>query len=311
LQEFDIFAGDDHFHAAAAHDRPLPGSAKKDAVGQFFALNLKTQALIHLAVAKQDIKHNEPDARLLKRLPTEDLRQGAPKGRKVIYVWDRAGIDFRQWHKAKKSAGIYMVSREKSNMLLDCIGLNSWDAHDPVNAGVTADEIVGTSCGVALRRVTYHCPLRNETFGFITTENTVRPGIIAHLYRMRWNIEKVFDELKNKLGEKKAWATSPGAKCVQALLLCLTYNLMVLCEDILQKKHKITNKAETKRRADRLAKERERLAKQKRQVPQLVAAFQSLTVRSVKFIRWLRTQLFDRRSHEPHLASLEHVFATL
>ena len=34
-------------------------------------------------------------------------------------------------------------------------------------------------------------------------ESSVPPGVIAHLYKMRWDIEKSFDEVKNKLGEKK------------------------------------------------------------------------------------------------------------
>ena len=34
----------------------------------------------------------------------------------------------------------------------------------------------------------------------------------AGLYRWRWQIEKVFDCLKNKLNEKKSWAASPTAK---------------------------------------------------------------------------------------------------
>jgi len=31
----------------------------------------------------------------------------------------------------------------------------------------------------------------------LVQELTLPPGLIAHLYRLRWNIEKVFDELKN------------------------------------------------------------------------------------------------------------------
>jgi len=41
---------------------------------------------------------------------------------------------------------------------------------------------------------------------------------------MRWDVEKVFDELKNKLGEKQAWATSKNAKTMQATFLCIAHN---------------------------------------------------------------------------------------
>ena len=72
--------------------------------------------------------------------------------------------------------------------------------------GVLGDELVSTSQGVSVRRVRYYCAQRGEVFSFLTNECTLPPGVIAHLYRLRWEIEKTFDELKNKLGETKAWA---------------------------------------------------------------------------------------------------------
>ena len=58
------------------------------------------------------------DTRALKRLDTETLRKSAPKGRKVVYVWDKAGIDFLQWFEWKHAGGIYFVSREKKDNCL-------------------------------------------------------------------------------------------------------------------------------------------------------------------------------------------------
>jgi len=64
-------------------------------------------------------------------------------------------------------------------------------------------------------------------------------------------------------------------------------------------------------RAQRLDKECKRLAKEKADLPLLVRAFQRLTVRSVKFIRWLRVQLFARLHHGPDIAALRFLYATL
>lgn len=38
------------------------------------------------------------------------------------------------------------------------------------------------------------------------------PGLIAYLHKVRWDIEKIFDQVKNKLAEKKSWATSETAR---------------------------------------------------------------------------------------------------
>ena len=162
-----------------------------------------------------------------------------------------------------------------------------------------------------MRRVRYRCVLRGEEFSFLTSECTLPPGVIAHLYRLRWEIEKTFDELKNKLGETKAWASSANAKTMQAHFLCLAHNLMILCEAQLERAHGVRNEAELARRAQRLEKEAQRLAGENRTLPMLVRALQRLTVRSVKFIRWLRVQLFARPRHEPDLATLRQLYATL
>ena len=97
-------------------------------------------------------------------------------------------------------------------MALQVMGNQAWDQADPINHGVLQDELVGTSNGVLLRRVTCQAPDTGEIRVFLTTEMTLPPGLIAHLYHRRWRIEKVFDGLKNKLNEKKSWATSPNGQ---------------------------------------------------------------------------------------------------
>ncbi len=44
---------------------------------------------------------------------------------------------------------------------------------------------------------------------------------------MRWDIEKVFDDFKNKLDETKAWSKSLTGKCMQAQFIVLAYNLLL------------------------------------------------------------------------------------
>ena len=75
--------------------------------------------------------------------------------------------------------------------------------------------------------------------------------MLAELYRRRWDVEKVFDELKNKPGEKKASATSSEAKQTQAHLLTITHNLLLLYEQVLAVRHAVQNQAEDQRRRER------------------------------------------------------------
>lgn len=311
INGFDLYAGDGHFHAAAAHDPRDPEKGIKYGVGHFFSLDLRSHALAHLTVADQIARKKEHDMRALKRLHLTHLRQGAKKGRKVLYVWDRAGIDFLQWHQWKHTGALYFLSREKEKMNLKPIKENEWDRADLRNQGVISDELVTTSQGVNVRRVRYYCALRDEEFSFLTSEFTLPPGVIAHLYRLRWEIEKTFDELKNKLGETKAWASSANAKAMQANFVCLAHNLMILCESDIERVHGVRNEAELERRANRLDKEEQRLRRDNQVMPVLVRTLQRLTQRSVKFVRWLRVQLFTQPHHEPNIDALRQLYAAL
>jgi hypothetical protein len=132
------------------------------------------------------------DMFVLKSLERDVLRQGAPKGKKVLIIWDKAGIDFLQWQKWKQAGGIYFLSLEKDNMRPQSPAPLPFDKEDPVNAGVISDELAGYGPGVMMRRVTYKCPETGRKLVFLTSLTDSRkfpPGLIAQLYRMRWDIE--------------------------------------------------------------------------------------------------------------------------
>lgn len=322
LADFDLYAGDGHFIAAACHDLPAPRSKSADgsaasfaatptaraavtkyATGHLYTLDLRTHAMSHLTVADQIERKKEHEMRALKRQSAETLRQGAPCGRKVLYVWDRAGIDFRQWFDWKHHSGIYFLSREKDNMNLKILGNNPFDAANPVNGGVIADHTVGTAAGVAVRRIIYQDPETGIIFHYLTNLPTsVPPGVVALLYKLRWDVEKVFDEFKNKLMETKAWASSPTAKTVQARMLCLARNLMTLMEQTIEKRCGLHNEAEFKRRENRQAEKPGSL-------PPDRLAVQRLTQRTVRFIRWLRNHLDLQRDWDSAIAKLARAYS--
>ena len=151
--------------------------------------------------------------------------------------------------------------------------------------------------------------MTGERFEFITTEYTLPPGWIAFLYRLRWNIEKVFDEFKNKLSEIKSWATSATAKELQAQLLCLTHNLLLLFEHDVLGPAGVQNQAEDRRRAQRLAVAKKLVKKKSLPWPKLLDLLHRATQHSVKLIRWLRAHFFSPASCSQALASLRLLYA--
>lgn len=112
--------------------------------------------------------------------------------------------------------------------MYDWLESRGLDRRDARNRGVTGDRVVVTREGHRMRIIYYTEPVSGEAYEFLTNEMDLPAGVIAELYRRRWEIEKGFDEIKNKLGEKKAWGTSLGAKGAQGQLVALTHNLLLL-----------------------------------------------------------------------------------
>lgn len=310
LRDFEVFAGDGHWHGAAVHDvRPFPESSKLPC-GHFYALDLRRGLLHHITAADQVDREHEHDMRALKRQTIEALRRGAKKGRKTLYVWDKASIDFEAWEVWKRS-GIYFLSQEKSNMVVGTSKALPWDAVDPRNAGIQKDERCQYAGGATLRRIEFIDPVTKVLYVFLTNEMTLPPGLLAELARRRWNIEKVFDELKNKLGETRAWATSATAKSMQALFICLAHQLLLAFEHLLDQQEDIRPEAELQRRASRLAAQERQAAKNGLAFPSLRSAALRLTQRTAKFLRWLRASLLREAPWPDLLAILRLSYAAI
>lgn len=301
LKGFAVYASDGHYEQPSTHAEKVENEPS-EAVGYFFSLNLRSHSLSLLDIARPARKR-EHDMAALKRLGSTQLRLNEATGVKVIHVYDPAGIDYAQWHRWK-AKGVYLISREKTNSKAEIMGHCSWTPDDPRNLGILADDLVGVFCGIMLRRVTYRDPASGTVYTYMTSEMTLPPGLIAFLYKLRWDVEKVFDEKKNKLHQKKAWAGSRVAHSQQAHFVCLAHNLMILLERHIEEHEGIAdNKVQNKRqhRADLL----HALLRMQGQSPNpMVQQCRRMTQRSLQFIRWLRHCLEHSTSYCDGLTAL-------
>ncbi len=287
-----VYASDGHTHGASAHEKMRSG--KKYPVTHIYSLNLRTQSLSHIALSSpQAHKKKEHELATLKRTGGKALRMQEPKGTRVIHIYDPAIIDYAQWQKWKQGRGVYILTLEKSNSALTTLGEFEWDRSDPRNIGVISDEMVGPSNGHMMRRVTYQDPVTGKAFRFILNEFTLPPGLVAFLYKLRWDVEKVFDEIKNKTFERKAWAGNEPAKKQQAMFICLAHNLMRIIEIKLHHDEGITDQMAAKRRRDRIAEDVAHAKAAGRTPNPLVTQWRRATQRCCQFIRWLRDCLAD------------------
>lgn len=310
LDQFDIYAGDGHSHQHACHDEPV--SDARLSVTHLYARNLRNGWMSHLSHCAVKEKGNHHDMAVLKSLSPAALRQGAKKRRKVVYAYDRAAIDLEQWNKWKQGNGIYFISRTKQTLVLSIQLCREFDRTNPININVMRDDVVTAATSKhPVRRIVFWDVFESVPYEFITNEMTLPPGLIAHLYKMRWDIEKSFDEFKNKLQETKAWATSENAKRLQAQLICIAENLLLLLRHHLDVHEDVRNEAEIKRRAERLEQAVAHVERNKGSVPIPLLKLQNLSQSSVKFIRWVATLLYLKVPWNRAIKQLRASYATL
>ena len=307
LTSFELYAGDGHYLEPATHD-PMQGETHWP-TGHFFALNLKSQSLFPLVLADQVERKKEQDLRALKRQSVAMLRQGAGKGRKVMWVWDKAAVDFPFWQE-RKASGIYFLSLRKKGMCLEVQTERVMDVAQPINEGVTADRVVTDRRGIRVREITFHNPCDGEVYVYLTTEMTLEPGLLALLYKTRWEIEKVFDETKTKLAEKKSWATTMTAKQMQAHFVAIVHNLLLLMADWHQQQG-VENTAEIQRRQKRLDQQETELKKTRQPLPLVYRILQRFTQATFKLIRWLRVHWHRPTPLPQALLQLRSLYARL
>jgi Transposase DDE domain len=197
-----------------------------------------------------------------------------------IVVGDPAYLDVLHWSEQKRLRQALIITREKENMKPTVIARHAFDAQDPVNGGVEADELAGYTYAY-LRRIVYCDPASGERFVFLTTEDSLRPGVIALLYLLRWKIEKVFDVFKNKLPQQKAWANGEVAAHTQAHLTALTHNLLTILLATLEQAGVREQKAERQQAARREA----RPASRRVPAQEMVRHATQLTCQFIRLVR--------------------------
>ena len=307
LAAFDLYAGDGHYLEHATHD-PVNGETHWP-TGHFFALNLKSQSLFPLTLADLAGRKKEHDARALKRQSVAQLRQGAGKGRKVMWVWDKAGVDLPFWQE-RKASGIYFLSQRKAGMILELEKERTIDRTEPINQGVQSDRVVKDRRGLLVREITFENPCDGKVYVYLTSEMTLEPGLLVLLYKTRWEIEKVFDETKTKLQEKKSWATRTTAKEMQSHFVAIVHNLLLLVQDLHQQQG-VENTAETERKQKRLQQQEKVLAENQQTLPMVYKTLQRFTQATFKLIRWLRTHWHLPTSLHQALLQLQRLYAKL
>jgi hypothetical protein len=300
----DVLALDGHDIRHATHEAQATtanGQRKvPDTVTGVFLRDLRTGAARVLA----QTEGHQHEWAAVKARPWSDFHW-RPGAKGTILVIDPVAVDFAFLRGAKFKGGFTVITRTKQNLVVREARPLEWNKQSRQNQGVLSDERVRFGEPGEFRRIRYRDPETGEILEFLTTEFHLPPGVIAQLYRLRWDIEKFFDVCENLLAEKRAWGTGPVPAQVQNEFLVLVHNLLLLLSGRLETQEGIRDeKVETKYAA--ALKVREKVARlQGKRVSLWVRALRRITRWSSQFTRWLQDAILHAWDWDEGVAKLK------
>lgn len=161
------------------------------------------------------------DHNFLKKLECDD---------NTIYVFDKGYNDY----KAFKHFGVHktgFVTRIKDNARHDVVEKN--DVPAEIHSGVLSDEIIevdvkeeGVTSKLRLRKVQFYDRENKREFEFLTNLFDLRADLIAAFYKIRWQIELLFKQLKQNFPLKYFLGDNENAIKIQ-IYCVLIVNLLI------------------------------------------------------------------------------------
>lgn len=289
----DILALDGHDVRHGSHEPAAPqanGETKVPAtLTGVFLRDLRTGGARVLA---QTQGHQHEWAAVKQRPWSDFLWRPAARG--TILVIDPVAVDFGFLRGAKFKGGFTVITRTKQNLVVRQSRSLSWDRRAAINQGVLSDERVWFNDPGEFRRIRYRDPETGTIFELLTTEFHLPPGLIALIYRLRWDIEKFFDVCENLLAEARAWGAGPVPAQVQNEFLVLVHNLLILLSHKLEVEEGIRDEKVESKYAAALRVREQAARAQGRSVSPWVRVVRRITRWSSQFTRWLQDALVHR-----------------
>ena len=161
------------------------------------------------------------DHQFLKKLQCDD---------NTIYVFDKAYNDYKVFkHFGEHNTGF--VTRIKDNARNDLV--EKKDIPEEIHSGVLQDEIIKVdvkegeiTSSLELRKVVFYDRENKREFEFITNIFDLRADFIAAFYKVRWQIELLFKQLKQNFPLKYFLGDNENAIKIQ-IYSVLIVNLLI------------------------------------------------------------------------------------
>ncbi len=163
----------------------------------------------------------------------------------TIYVFDKGYNDYKAFRKfSDNNTGF--VTRIKDNAVYDTIENHELD--EDIHSGVEKDEIIeltikenNTESPLKLRKVQFYDRNLKRRFEFITNLFEMRADLIAAIYKLRWQIELLFKQLKQNFPLKYFLGDNENAIKIQIYCALIANLLMTVIQKILKRSWSFSN----------------------------------------------------------------------
>lgn len=163
----------------------------------------------------------------------------------TIYVFDKGYNDYKAFRRFT-DAGTGFVTRIKDNAAYDIVEENF--ITDSIHSGVEKDEIIvltikenNKEMPLKLRKVQFYDRVLKRRFEFITNLFEMRADLIAGIYKLRWQIELLFKQLKQNFPLKYFLGDNENAIKIQIYCALIANLLMTVIQKMLKRKWAFSN----------------------------------------------------------------------
>lgn len=163
----------------------------------------------------------------------------------TIYVFDKGYNDYKAFKKFSENETGF-VTRIKDNAVYDIINEN--EIQDYIHSGVLQDEIIeltvkdGTiSNNLKMRKIRFYDRVLKREFEFLTNLFEMRADLVAAIYKLRWQIELLFKQLKKNFPLKYFLGDNENAIKIQIYCTLIANLLMTVIQKRLKRSWAFSN----------------------------------------------------------------------
>lgn len=162
-----------------------------------------------------------------------------------IYVFDKGYNDYKAF-KLFSDKQVGFVTRIKDNAVYEQIEENEIEEH--IHSGVEQDQIIrltvkqdGEEHPLELRKIQFYDRVLKRRFEFLTNLFEMRADLVAAIYKLRWQIELVFKQLKQNFPLKYFLGDNENAIKIQIYCALIANLLMLVIQKNVKRKWAFSN----------------------------------------------------------------------